>query len=369
MMADYPERCPSCSEPNSTNLHYCAVCGVQFKRNAPVPSSNKAKDKVLSKDQKLKVKKLKKKKELVELYKSKKITTEQFTKGMAKLGYATDIEKAMEFKKYIREQIKAFEKLDVSGVNEGEYHFDPNESEAQLPRDEYGNIITDFSVNPTPAVSHQVHHETYSKPKMVSSRPPPATTSSGGPLFGESLFSGPGPSRPKSPRKEIPKAKLRRDIPTGKRTRHRRRGMDLDWDEEEEEDLVEEEAVEEEEEEEEFEVDLDDEDFEGEKGWWDDEDWELDWSEEDEDDWEDWEVDLDEEDEWEMWDGEEEDEDEEDLPSGVRVDFEDDEDEDEDVFDPLTYYDDEEEFLEEEEDDEEEDEDDEWDEPRRKRRR
>ena len=104
-MADYPDRCPSCNEPNNGNLHYCAVCGMQFKRKAPDPTQNKSKSKALSKEQKLKVKKLKKKKELIELYKKKKITSEQFTKGMAKLGYSTDVEKAMGFKKYIRVQI------------------------------------------------------------------------------------------------------------------------------------------------------------------------------------------------------------------------------------------------------------------------
>jgi hypothetical protein len=367
-MADFPGKCPSCNEPNRNNLNFCAVCGRRFQRKVHNPQPTGARNKILSKEQKLKVKKLKKKKELVDLYKRKKITTEQFTKGMTKLGYSTDIEKATEFKKYIREQIKVFEKLDVSGVQEGEYHFDPNESKAQLPRDEFGNVITDFSVKPTPSASNHNHHETYAEPKMVTSRPPPGATSSGSPLFGESLFANSGPSRQKTPRKEIPKAKLKRDIPVGRRTHHKIRGRDLDWDEdeEEEEELIEEEMTEEEEEE--FEIDLDEEDFEGEKGWWDDEEWELDWDDEDEE--EEWEIDLDEEDEWETWEGGEEDEEDEELPPGIRVDFEDDEeeDEDDDVFDPTTYYDEdeEEEELIEEEDDEEEDD---WDEPRRRRRR
>jgi hypothetical protein len=311
-----------------------------FQKKTPAPPPGKARSKALSREQKLKVKKLKKKKELVELYKKKKITTEQFTKGMSKLGYSTDIEKAMEFKKYIREQIKAFENLDVSGAQEGGHHFDPNESKAKLPRDEFGNVMTDFSVSPTKAASTHTHHETFEVTTMASTRQPTASASHGGPLFGESLFKSSGPQRSKTPREEIPKGKLKRDIPLGRRTQHKIRGRDLDWDEDEEE-----------EEEEEFVIDLDEEDFEGEKGWWDDDEWELDWDEEDEEDWEEWEIDLDEEDEWEKWEEEEEDEEEDELPPGISVEFEDDEEE------------------EDSEGDEEEEEEDYWEDPRRRRRR
>ena len=366
-MGAYPNRCPSCKEPNNTNLHYCAKCGTMFKASAPKGTKKSPSKKAISKEQKLKIKKLKKKKELIELYKKKKITNDQFAKGMAKLGYSTDIEKALEFKKYIKAQIQAFETMDVSNVNEGEYHFDPNESSAQLPRDEHGNVITDFSITPTPAVQQNVRKETYSQPKMVSSRPPPSTISSGGPMFGESLFGGGGPAKPRAPRKEIPKATLKRDMTQKSHRKHtlRRKSDDLEWDDEEdeEEEMIIDEEVEDQDEE--FEIDLDDEDLDGESGWWDDDEWELDWSEEDEEDSEDWDWDEEEDDEWEMWEEEHE------HPEGVIVEFEDEdeeeeEDEDDDVFDPRTYYEEEED---DDEEDEEEEEDDDWGRPVARRRK
>jgi hypothetical protein len=353
-MAGYPDRCPSCKEPNIANLNYCAVCGIHFKTSAPQSQGKPASKKAVSKDQKINVKKLKKKKELIDLYKRKKISNEQFSKGMAKLGYSTDVEKALEFKKYIKAQIQAFEDLDVSGAEEGGYHYDPNESEAKLPRDENGNVIIDFSIGPTPAASHPTQTETYAEPRMISSRPPPTTTSSGGPLFGQSLFGGSSSTKQKTPRKEIPKATLKRDVPVGSRKNlHRRKKDDMEWDDEEgEEEIVEDEEMVEEE----FVIDLDDEDAQGESGWWDDDEWELDWSDEDEEDWEDWEIDSDEDDEWEIWEEEHE------HPPGLTVEFEDDEEEDDDVFDPRTHR-----KVEEEEDEEDDDED--WDEPRARRKR
>jgi hypothetical protein len=349
-----------------------------FKRTVPEQRPKASSKKALSKEQKMKMKKLKKKKELIELYKQKKISNEQFAKGMAKLGYSTDIEKAMEFKKYIQAQIQAFEKMDVSGAQEGGYHFDPNESKAQLPRDEHGNVITDFSAGPTRAPAQNVHRETYVQPAMVSSRPPPAATSQGGPLFGDSLFGGGRPTRERAPRKEVPKATLKRDIPVGrsKHASHRRKKADLEWDEEEEEEMVQEEEMEEEE----FEIDLEDEDLQGESGWWDDDEWELDWSDEDEEEWEDWELDEDEEDEWEMWEEELE------HPEGVTVEFEDEdeheeedhdeyyhdgdeEDDEEDVFDPREYYSDEEGDDDEDEEGEDDEDDDDWGAPSGRRRR
>ncbi|MGA1793197.1 MAG: hypothetical protein ACMUHM_04540 [Thermoplasmatota archaeon] len=303
----------------------------------------------LTKEDKIRLKKLQKKKELLGLYREKKITEEQFVKGMNKLGYSADVEKVLAFKKFIAEQIQAFEKMDVSGAKEGEYHFDPNESKAELPRDEFGNVITDFSVIPRPAAQAHIS-ETYTQPRMVSARPPPSTTSARGPLFGDNLFDGERASRKNEPRKEIPKATLKRDVPLGptRISNRRRRGMDLEWDEDEEE--------------EEFEIDLED----PEHGWWDDEEWELDWSDEDEDEWEDWELDdedEEEEDEWEMWEHRT---DNKRTQGKLTIEFEDDEEEedDEDVYDPVKYY-----WGGEGEEDDEEEEDDDWDDPPRSRRR
>jgi len=299
-MAGYPAKCPSCGEANPSGLNYCARCGAVFKRSdGPVASGRKKEPGQASREQKLKLKREKKKKELIELFRRGKITRDQFAGGMRKLGYSTDIEKALEFKKYIREQIKAFEKMDVSGAEEGGYHFDPNESKAELPRDRYGNLITDFSVSPRPAKEQSVsvpYHSHYAEVVGARTTRSDAPSSSGsGPAFGESREKSAG----RTPDREIPKAKLRTDRTVIPAPRSRHRSGDLDWDEDEEE----------------FEIDLGEE-FEGESGWWDDDEWELDWSDEDEEEWESWEEEED-DDEW-VW--EEEDE----LPDGVTVEFEDD---------------------------------------------
>ncbi|MFW3145542.1 MAG: hypothetical protein ACMUIE_01875 [Thermoplasmatota archaeon] len=263
----------------------------------------------LTAEQKLQLKKYKKKKELVELYKKGKISQKQYITGMRKLGYSDDIEKALEFKKFIKEQIRAFEKMEVGPPgSEGGYHFDPNESKAELPRDEHGNVITDFSVSPRPASA-----ESRTAPPMVTINPQGAPrtvmtrSEGGGPIFGDSLFGrgGDGTSSSKSQKKEIPKATLVMDKPGQGGGKKRTRLAELEWDEDEEE-----------EEEEEFEIDLSDGEGAGESGWWDDDDWELEWSDEDEDEWESWEDEI-EEDEWEaVWDdegeGEEDQDDEED---------------------------------------------------------
>ncbi len=227
-MRQVPSKCSACGQHNIHNLDYCAVCGKKFS----MPETREKKK--LSKEDKMKLKRLKKKNELTDLYKKKKITQNQYMAGLKKLGYGDQIEKAMAFKKYIREQVKAFEEMEVDPrAKEGATYYDPNESVTDLPRDENGNVIVDFTarsqkVRPTEEVP------------TVEYGP----GEGGGPAFGKSLFG-------------------RSDSGGPKRVR-----ADAIWDEEEED----------------FEIDLE----EVETGWWDDEEWELEWTEEDEEEFEDW---------------------------------------------------------------------------------
>ncbi|MFO8051324.1 MAG: hypothetical protein R6V01_06455 [Thermoplasmatota archaeon] len=310
-MARYPEVCKRCGNENSSDLSYCTICGARF--GLPVQNrasvGKKLDRRKISKEQKLKLKKVKKKRELTELYKNKKITSEQYINGLRKLGYGADVEKAMAFKKYIQDQIEAFEKMDAAPEGmEGQYHFDPNESKADLPRDEFGNPICDFSVRPTQAkATRESSVPTMSEQVQRSPDMNNEADGSDGPVFGESLFSTSSTKRTSADterKRGVPKGRLVKEMerPRKRRKTGRTLASDLEWDEDEEE-------VEPDLEEDEFVIELDEEEFEGESGWWDDDEWELDWSEEDEEEWEDWEMDL-EEDEWEaVWDDEEEEED------------------------------------------------------------
>jgi len=128
-----PVKCPKCGEPNNTGINYCAVCGSIFPRSAGAAQS--AKRGKMSAEMKLKLKKEKKRKELTDMFKSKKISLEQYRKGMNKLGYATDADKAEAFKKFIRGQIKDLQKMDAAPKGmEGQSHFDPYQSNSDLAR-------------------------------------------------------------------------------------------------------------------------------------------------------------------------------------------------------------------------------------------
>ncbi|MEA3558659.1 MAG: hypothetical protein U9R75_05330 [Candidatus Thermoplasmatota archaeon] len=356
----------------------------------------------------MKLKKMKKKKELTALYKGKKITGEQYVNGLKKLGYAADVEKAMAFKKYIQNQIEAFETMEVAPAGmEGQSHFDPNGSRSDLPRDESGNVITDFSVTPTAATAtkHQTAPEvmthTHEAPSMRDDRGP-----SSGPLFGESLFSssgGPGPDR-RMEKKEVPKGGHVKEVKAPvKRAGRRSISTDLEWDDDDDvfDPLKYQKEAQDEEfvidlEEDEFVIDLEEEEIEGESGWWDDDEWELEWNDEDEEEWEDWDLDVD-DDEWDaIWDDDlDESEDSSDLGGGVREgdedefvidereeeeeeededegedNDEDDEDEEDEFEDEDEDEEDEDEFvIDESEDEEDEDDDRDWGASRRRRRR
>jgi hypothetical protein len=241
---------------------------------------------VTSKEEKLRAKRTKKRKELTELFKRGKITTEQYAAGLRKLGYSTDIEKAAAFKKYIREQIKAFEEMKVDQAGDGSgYYFDPNESRTDLPRDEFGNVIYDFSVSgqektemkrateDVPSVDHGLIRR----------------DSRQGPVFGQGIFGerSSRKERRRAERKERPRIYDESEKGPAKRSMRRIRAL-ADWDEDEgEPDVIKTETV----------LELEE---EGESGWWDDSDWVLEWTEEDEEEYDDWVVEIEEDDE-EEW--------------------------------------------------------------------
>ncbi|MGA1822812.1 MAG: hypothetical protein ACMUIG_09815, partial [Thermoplasmatota archaeon] len=200
-----PAKCPKCGEPNNTKINYCAVCGDIFRRGAgPDPHGKRRK---MSSEMKLRLKKEKKRKELTDLFKAKKISLEQYRKGMKKLGYPTDADKAEAFKKFIRQQIKDLEKMEVAPKGmEGGSHFDPYQSRSDLPRDSSGKVITDFSVSPTRAPDRRVD-----APLVVEVEDCACASVGSGPVFGESLFAGSGMQSSK--RNDPPKESKNREIP------------------------------------------------------------------------------------------------------------------------------------------------------------
>lgn len=276
-----PKRCPHCDEPNPTGLSYCAMCGKRFIRGGTEKIRSGPGKKELRKREKLKKKREKKKRELIILLRKKKITPSQYRKGMRKLGYHSDADKAEALKKFIHEQIKEFQNMDLRETGDG-YYPDPYESGAELPRDESGRIITDFTAsgsNPS---------ESENGPRVVEFT---NRSQGNGPLFGESLFPGSGDNetRAEPPRHIVTESPEPASGPRRRTARKRE-----DWMEQEEFEIdLEEEPWWEDDEDEWWELEN-----EGEDGWWDDDEWEL---ELDEEDWEDWED----EDEWDDTDGDE----------------------------------------------------------------
>ncbi|MGA1866801.1 MAG: zinc ribbon domain-containing protein [Thermoplasmatota archaeon] len=309
-MAIYPARCPSCGEPNDSGLNFCPVCGIRFKIGVPpIPNSGAAARKFASKDDRLQEKKLRKRAELLALYREKKITREQFDKGMEKLGYSADVDKVVAFKKFIQEQIQAFEKMDVEEGAERRPHMDHLHSEADLPRDRYGNVITDFSV-PSGLAGTPYSPTSTEKSTMMPARPRNADRSTSGPFFHHGLIQEERTFKRGVQVSEVTKRLLEKELQVDhKEISLSRHAGDLEWDEDEEET---------------FEIDLDDPEDEGER------------ERSDDDDWEDWDIPLenDEDEEWESW-GEEPTVERSTGTTRTIVEFFD--DEDEDVFDPLTY--------------------------------
>lgn len=340
-MRQTPSKCPKCNEPNIHNLDYCAVCGSKFRAQRSPVQKPPAKNGGLSREKKLKAKRIKKRKELTELFKNRKITVEQYSAGLRKLGYSTNADKAAAFKKYIKEQIKAFEdmKLDENAPSEGSY-YDPNEAQTDLPRDQYGNVIVDFMTTPSSEGKKRPTED------MVVVDHGGMESGAHGPRFGSSLFGdrGPGEKRVRTERREQPK--MFQKTETRRRAPRRIRAL-ADWDDDEEQEG-------EEEEEDEFEIEV-----EGESGWWDDEEWTLEWTDEDEEEFDDLEIDEDEEQEWVLeFEDEEEEGEEEEEDVGYTIEFDDEEDGSEEVAVEIEF-----------EDEEEEDDDDDWGRVRRRRRR
>ncbi len=364
-MRQVPAKCPGCGEHNIHNLDYCAVCGAKFhQRTASGPPQKKKAGS--TSEQKLKAKRVKKRKELTELYKRRKITVEQYSAGLRKLGYSTDMDKAEAFKKYIGEQIKAFEQMKMDPhAKEGESYFDPNASTSHLPRDEFGNVITDFSIGSDQ--SSPVTRPTEAAPMVDHGAM--ASDGTGGPRFGMSLFGDRGPGKGKRVvNRPLKRARIDSAPDTARKGSPRRRKAMADWDDDEEEVIVEEE----------IEMDMT-ERGKGESGWWDDEKWELEWTDEDEDEFDDWEVDLDEEGEEEGWILEfDEDEESEEPNPAYDVTFDDDENDDYDITfeedggnkeeDGFEVDDDEGEDIEIDDEKEEDEDEGDWSRPRRRRR-
>ncbi len=275
VMIGAPSKCPACGELNSSDLDYCAICGIRFTRTQQIPQGRGPSRRKLGKEAKLKLKREKKRGELTELFKRKKITIDQYRKGLKKLGYTTDIDKAEEFKKFIRSQIKDLKEMKVPPQGGPTERYDPYASRAELMRDKSGDVMTDFMVKATPA----------NREEMGAIRDAPSTGGHDqGPLFTDSLF-----AREAEPRMPAPGGYAARPIadkpsigeivkmPALERSpparppdrRSQRRKLKMVWDEDESEDSSrlrrsvgsgEHESIEEEMdlEEDDFEIDLDD---------------------------------------------------------------------------------------------------------------
>lgn len=350
-MRQVPTRCPSCGEQNIHNLDYCSICGKSFTSRTSKPVRSKPR-KMSPKEKKINAKRLKKRRELTELYKRKKISTQQYAAGLRKLGYSTNVEKALAFKNYIQDQIVAMENMQVDpNAREGDIYYDPNQANIDLPRDADGNVIVDFTVTTGEKKSSQ-RKPTESMPIVDHGS---LQQSRDGPRFGHSLF---GNRELREEKRVVDRVRKRetprmlKDDPVRKKGPARKRAL-ADWDDEEDEG----------EEEDDFSIDLEEEGGKGESGWWDDDDWELEWTEEDEEDFNDWNIEY-EDDEEDGWVLEFEEDDEEFEEEHHEVSFDDDvefdiEDEDDDEeFDYPGPDNDEVEFQIEEDEDEDDDEED-----------
>ncbi|MCK5774361.1 MAG: hypothetical protein KAH57_11280, partial [Thermoplasmata archaeon] len=178
-MMGAPSKCPACGELNSSSLDYCAICGIRFTRTQQAPQGRGPSRRKLGKEAKLKLKREKKRGELTELFKRKKITLDQYRKGLKKLGYTTDIDKAKEFKKFIRSQIKDLKEMKVPPQGGPAERYDPYASTAELMRDKSGEVMTDFMVKAAPA----------NRKEMGAIMDAPSMGGHDqGPLFADSLF-------------------------------------------------------------------------------------------------------------------------------------------------------------------------------------
>jgi hypothetical protein len=75
-----------------------------------------------------------------------RISEERLRKGLKDLGGSEEVERALDLKKFLEEQIRSFEKMDLSSRGGG-YYPDPDASQSDLPRDDNGAVLTDFGAS------------------------------------------------------------------------------------------------------------------------------------------------------------------------------------------------------------------------------
>lgn len=244
-MGANPDICPNCSEKNTFNLDYCTVCGLRFqaKRVAPVgadPTSGPAKKKSID-PATLKV--MKKKRTLLTAFREGRISEEKLRKGLRDLGGSEEVERALDLKRFLEEQIKNFEQMDLSGQREG-YFPDHDTPQSDLPRDENGAPITDFR-----ASAEDRDYFTKGRPFETISK-----------AEGASLFKRVG-AVGKDPRTIQARAiATSRSMTRGAQTdpiRRTVRSSGVNWDEDDDEDIEGEDWGEEEEGDDDFEIELD----------------------------------------------------------------------------------------------------------------
>lgn len=146
-MGSNPGTCPNCSERNTFNLDYCTVCGLRFNRRDPKVEGRGAK-KAPAKQRvdNGELKRMRRKRALLTAFREGEISEERLRAGLRELGGSEDIERALDLKRFLEEQIKSFEGLDLSGQREG-YFPDLDEPQSDLPRDENGAALTDFGAS------------------------------------------------------------------------------------------------------------------------------------------------------------------------------------------------------------------------------
>lgn len=244
-MGVYPDICPNCSERNTFNLDYCTVCGLRFhsgrtNQKSIGPGGTPAIKKKVDPGT-LKI--MKRKRTLLTAFREGKISEEKLRKGLRELGGSDEVERALDLKKFLEEQIRTFEQMDLSGQRVGDFP-DPDTPQSDLPRDENGAPITDFG-----ASAEDRDYFTKGRPFEVRSK-----------AEGASLFKRNGPVNI-DPRTVQDKAMgMSRSMTKGAQTdpiRRTVRSFGVNWDEDEDEDPEGEDWGEEEEAEEDFEIELD----------------------------------------------------------------------------------------------------------------
>ncbi|MCU0798754.1 MAG: hypothetical protein MUC62_03675 [Candidatus Thermoplasmatota archaeon] len=243
-MGANPDICPNCSERNGFNLDYCAVCGLRFHARKAIPRSagpgspNASRKKVDPETLKI----MKKKRTLLTAFREGRISEEKLRTGLRDLGGSEEVERALDLKKFLEEQIKTFEQMDLSGQRGGDFP-DPDTPQTDLPRDENGAPITDFR-----ASAEDRDFVTKGRPFETRSG------ASGASLFERSRPDGRGPRKVETVGAAAPRFMTEEAQANANRRTVRSSGVN--WDEDEEEDVEEEDWGEEEEDEEDFEIDL-----------------------------------------------------------------------------------------------------------------